>query len=150
MTPIFKELGLTQDAAQKLFDFHAKSMLDAAKAPAATYEATRADWQAKVKADPEIRDAVSGDKTGLDAVKVDVSRALNSLNDPALARDFREAMDLTGAGDHPAFIKTFWKLAQFITEGTAVKGGSPSPHGQRDPSRPARPSPAQAMYPNLP
>lgn len=148
-TPIFKELGLTQDQAQRLVAFHASQMIEAAKAPAATYEATRTQWQTAVKSDPELIAAVSGGKTGLEAVKLDISRALTGLNDPKLAADFKAAMDLTGAGDHPAFVKALWKLSAFVTEGKPVTGAGPSPHGQRAPGVAEKPSPAQAMYPNL-
>lgn len=148
-TPIFKELGLSQDQAQKLVAFHASQMIEAAKAPQATYEATRTEWQTAVKSDPELTAAVSGGKTGLEAVKLDISRALNGLGDAKLASEFKAAMDLTGAGDHPAFVKTLWKLASFVTEGTNVPGGGPSPHGQRAPGSAERPSAAAALYPNL-
>lgn len=150
VTPIFKELGLTQDAAQKLFDVHAKTLIDAAKAPQSAYETMRNDWQAKAKADPDMAKAAVDGKTGLEAVKLDMARALNAIGDPALATEFRSAMDLTGAGDHPAFIKTFWKLAQFVTEGKHVAGAQPSVHGQQAPGTTNRPSPAAALYPNLP
>jgi hypothetical protein len=148
--PIFKELGLNQEQAQRLVEFHSKQMIDAAKAPEATYTDMRNDWQAKAKADPDMAKAVNGDKTGLDAVKLDMGRALSALGDPALATEFKAAMDLTGAGDHPAFIKTFWKLAQFVTEGKHVTGQNPSPHGQRPPGTNERPSAAASLYPNLP
>ncbi len=147
--PIFKELGLSQEQGQKLVDFHTQQMIAAAKAPAATYEATRNDWQAKVRADPELAKAVNGDKTGLEAVKLDIGRALNAMGDPALAGEFKAAMDLTGAGDHPAFVKTLWKLASFITEGKHVSGSGPSVHGQQAPGTTGRPAPANALYPNL-
>jgi hypothetical protein len=148
-TPIFKELGLSQEQAQKLVDFHTAQMIEAAKAPQATVDTMRADWRAKVSADTDIKAAVAGDKTGIDAVKVDIGRALGKL-DPALAGEFKSAMDLTGAGDHPAFIKAIWKLSQFVGEGTHVAGKGPSPAGQTNPSAPARPSAAQALYPTLP
>ena len=150
VTPIFKELGLNQEQAQKLVEVHAKQMIDAAKAPQSTYETMRNDWVAKAKSDPDMAKAVNGDKTGLEAVKLDMGRALNALNDPTLAAEFKAAMDLTGAGDNPAFIKTFWKLSQFITEGKHVSGTGPSPHGQQAPGTTTRPSAAAALYPNLP
>ena len=56
-------------------------------------------------------------------------------------------MNFTGAGDHPAFLKAFHKLAQLVGEGTHVRGGNPSPHGNPK-SQPK--SAAQIMYPNLP
>jgi hypothetical protein len=124
-------------------------MIAAAKAPADTYEATRTEWQAKVKSDPDLAKAVNGDKTGLDAVKLDIGRALNALNDPTLAADFKSAMDLTGAGDHPAFVKALWRLSSFVTEGKHVNGSGPSVHGQRAPGDTGRPSAAAALYPNL-
>lgn len=150
VTPVFKELGLTQDAAQKLFDIHTKTLIEAAKAPQSTYETMRTEWVAAAKADPDMAKATNGDKTGLDAVKLDMGRALSALGDPALAADFRKAMDLTGVGDNPAFIKTFWKLSQFITEGKHVAGGGPSVHGQSPYGQGGRPSPAASLYPNLP
>lgn len=149
VTPIFKEMGLNQDQAQKLFDVHTKALIDAAKAPTTAYETMRTDWQAKVKADPDLAKATNGDKTGLDAVKLDIGRALNAIGDAALVTEFKSAMDLTGAGDHPAFVKALWKLSQHITEGKHVAGGNPSPHGQRAPGTTDKPSPAAALYPNL-
>lgn len=149
ITPLFKELNLSQDQAQKLVDFHAKSMIDAAKGPQTTYENLRTDWRSKVTADPDIKAYAVDGKTGLDAVKIDIGRAVATL-DPALASEFKAAMDLTGAGDHPAFVKAFWRLSQTIMEGKPVSGANPSPHGQRDPTKGARPTAAQSMYPGLP
>jgi hypothetical protein len=40
-------------------------------------------------------------------------------------------MNLTGAGDHPAFVKAFNKLAAFVTEGSHVTGKGPSDLGQK-------------------
>ncbi len=122
-------------------------MIDAAKGPAADYEALRTDWQSKTKSDPDMSAAVSGGKTGLDAVKLDIGRALNTL-DPKLTSDFKAAMDLTGAGDHPAFVKALWRLSQFVTEGKHVAGSGPSTQGQKAPDAKPR-SVASAMYPNL-
>lgn len=139
--PIFKDLGLSQDQAQRLVDFHTQAMLSAAKAPQETHDAMRNDWRNKVQTDPEM-----GHR--LDTVKTDIGRALSHL-DPALAKDFKSAMDLTGAGDHPAFVKAMWKLSQFITEGKHVAGSGPSPLGQKPPGDRGRPSAAHSLYPNL-
>ena len=148
-TPIFRDLGLDQAGAQRLIDFHAAQMLAAAAGPQDSYAALRTDWQGKVKSDPELSAATSGARTGLDAVKADIGRALAILP-PDLTRDFRAAMDLTGAGDHPAFVKAMWKLSAYITEGTHVAGTGPSAHGQTAPGAATRPSAAKALYPNNP
>lgn len=149
VTPIFKAAGLTSEVAQKLMDFHAKQMIDAAKAPTDAVSTMRADWRTKVSSDPELAKAVNGDKTGTDAVKLDIGRALTHL-DPGLRQEFKDAMDLTGAGDHPAFVKALWKLSQLVTEGKHVTGAGPSPAGQIAPGAAARPTAAKSLFPNLP
>lgn len=149
ISPILKEAGVSQEVAQQLFDFHVKALQDAAKAPTDAVETMRKDWVAKVNADAEMAKATSGGKTGLDAVKYDIGRALTNL-DPTLAGEFKQAMDLTGAGDHPAFVKAMWKLSQLVTEGKHVAGGNPSPAGQVAPGASTRPSAAKSLYPNLP
>jgi hypothetical protein len=150
-TPIFKELGLSQDQAQRLIDLQVARELESAKAPKATYDALRSDWRTATTTHPDISgfvDRASG-KTGIDGVKANIGRALTALGDPALATGFREAMDLTGAGDNPFFVRAFNKLSAFVVEGSAVRGNGPSSHSQRAPgARP--PSAAQALYPGLP
>jgi hypothetical protein len=139
---LFKELKLDNAAAQRLVDFQAKLQKDAAEAPYAAYDAMREGWQAQVKADPDL-----GPK--LPQVKETIGRALDTLGDQTLVASFREAMNLTGAGDHPAFIKAFYRLASAVVEGTPVRGANPSPHGQTQSGQVQRPSVAAAMYPNL-
>ncbi len=141
-TPIFKELGLTNEQAQKLVTLQSEFAKEAAEAPYAAYDAMRQEWQGKVKADPEIGGI-------LPKVKETIGRALDSIGSPELVAEFKSAMDLTGAGDHPAFVKAFYKLAQAVTEGKHVSGSGPSPHGQSPSGKTERPSAASAMYPNL-
>lgn len=137
---VFKDLNLSQPQAQRLIDLYNKQLAETAEAPYKMYEKMRTGWQDVVKADPEI-----GSK--LAEVKTTVSRAIDSLGDPKLAADFRAAMDLTGAGDNPAFVKTFYKLAQLVTEGTHVTGKGPVTPKAPD----AQPTTAaRALYPNLP
>ena len=152
VTPLFKELGLTNEQAQKLVDIQIAREIAAAKAPQETYEATRTKWQAETTSHPDIKNLVDKDsgKTGIDAVKIVMGRALNAIGDPALATEFKAAMDLTGAGDNPAFVRTFLKLADFVTEGKHVAGKGPSIAGQREPGKTALPTAAQALYPGLP
>lgn len=140
--PIFKELGLTNDQAQKLVDIQIAREIAAAKGPADSYAATRTEWQNAVKADPEISAA------GLDRVKTDIGRVIATLPTD-LQGDFRKAMDITGAGDHPAMVKALWKLSSLVTEGSHVTGKGPSSEGQRAPGTAAKPSPAAALYPKL-
>lgn len=142
--PIFKELNLSQDQAQKLVDFYATVSKDAAEAPFKAFEDLRAEWRDKVVKDPALGDGKSDLKPEVRAV---IGRAVDAL--PAdVAKEFREALVLTGAGDNPAFVKAFYNLASMLGEGTLVKGGGPSPAGQTAPNAPR--SAAQALFPNLP
>lgn len=143
-TPIFKELGLNQAAADKLVDFYNAQM----KAISDNSLKARNDmidkWSNEVKADQTL-----GPK--LDQVKADIGRMKDIVfeGDSAARKAFDDAVDLTGAGWNPAIIKAFAKIAQRINEGKPVSGGGPSPHGQTNSGRAERPSIAEAMYPGL-
>lgn len=139
---LFKELGVSQEAGQKLVDFYAKQVQAQIEAPYEAYANLRKGWRDEAYADAEI-----GNKTELNPkVRETISRALDGLDQPEVVAKFKEVMDLTGAGDHPAFIKVFNWLAQKAVEGKHVSGKGPADSG-----KPAVPrTPAQAMYPNLP
>lgn len=141
-TALFKESGLSQDAAQKMVDFHIAELKRAVEAPTKAYEDMRADWQAKSKADPAI-----GPKMA--EVKTNVAKLYNAVGDAKLVGEFKELINLTGVGDNPAFIKVLNKLSEFVVEGKSVTGSGPSPHGQTNSGTAQRPDTAHAMYPNL-
>ena len=139
---LFKGLNLSQAAAQQLVDFYVKKTNESFQQPFNTYQDIRKGWVEEAKGHPEIG-------KNLDQVIATVGRAIDGLGDAKLASDFRAAMDFTGAGDNPAFIRVFYKLAQMVTEGGAVKGTGPAATGQRSPTeRPA--TAAHALYPTLP
>lgn len=141
-TPLFRELGLSQDKAQKLVDFYS-TQIGKINAENENYmETMRTQWREELKADKDI-----GGK--LDQVKVEIGRGLDRLP-PAVRDNFKAAMDMTGAGDHPAVIKAIHAFASLIGEGTHVTGNAPSEHGQSKTGVSNRPSAAQSMYPNLP
>ncbi len=137
-TPIFKELGLSQDAAAKLvakqFEREAKFIKDV--------NDMRAGWRAQVERD------FGGQR---EAQLADVGRMKDAIfgNDTKARQDFDNAMNLTGAGDHPAIVSAFVKMSEAFREGSHVSGSGPSRHGQTEPRAPERPTAAQAMYPNL-
>ena len=140
-TPIFRELGLDQANAQKLVDFMTGPFADHTKK---LVDTMRADWQSQITKDP-----IMGGK--LDAVKADIGRMKAEIfgNDSAARKDFEDAMNLTGAGDHPDIVRAWWKASQRFTEGTHVSGAGPSKEGQVAPGTNTKPSAAQALWPNL-
>lgn len=141
---IAKELNIPQAGAQKLVDFYVKQMQEAEQAPFEFYKEQRTEWKKTITSDPNLG-------TGTDLkpqVKTTISKFIDSFG-PGLAKDFREAMNFTGAGDHPAFIRAFYNIAQKFTEGSLVPGTKPSQNGQTAPNAQTATG-ASAMYPNLP
>jgi hypothetical protein len=140
-TPIFKELGLDQAGAQKLVDIWNEQTERQLKA----VNDMRADWRESINKDKDM----SGK---LEQIKVDIGRMKDSIfaNNADARSAFEDAMNLTGAGDHPAIVKAWWKASEAFREGQHVSGGGPSGHGQTQSGTVERPSAAAAMYPNLP
>lgn len=138
---LFKDLNLSQPQAQSLVDFYQGQVKAAADAGAQAYKDMVEGWGAELKADKDI-----GGK--LPAVSASIGKMLDSLGDPALTTAVKDAMNLTGAGNHPAIVKAMAKLADMVNEGTHVQGKGPSPHGQTQTGQTAKPSAAQALYPN--
>lgn len=138
---LFKSMNLPQAAAQSLVDFYIKQTQAAVDAPLRMVQEQNDRWIDEVKADKDLGPKIA-------QVRTTISKAIDGLGDPILAKDFRTAMDFTGAGNHPAFIKALYKLAQQVTEGGHVRGNGPSPGGQENPKGAPKDA-AHALYPNL-
>lgn len=144
-TPVFKELGLDQAAAQKLVDVWNELSKTEGDRLTKLVNDTRAEWREGINKDP----AMSGK---LEQIKTDIGRMKDAIfaNKPDARKAFEDAMNLTGAGDHPAIVKAWWSASEAYREGQHISGNGPSRHGQAEPGAPERPSAAAAMYPNLP
>lgn len=92
-------------------------------------EQMQADWRKETEADPEI----GGDK--LEGVLSTIGKAIDQYGDDSL----REAMEMTGAGNHPAVIRFVHKLASQLVETSGPVPGNASP-GQQ--------TAAQILFPN--
>lgn len=119
-TNVAKEAGLSGPAAQKLIDLAAKQVAQANERLMAGWNKQQEDWLAEIKADKDI----GGDK--LDGTLQTFAKVANdhALSDPK----FREALAFTGAGNHPAIVRTLAKWASALSEGGPVRG---SPAGER-------------------
>ena len=142
--PIFKELGLTNEQGQKLVDIYAKHSVETANQAQKAYEDFRTDLRNKVVADPAIGDGKEGLRP---EVKANIARAIDSVGDAKAVTALKEALDLTGAGDHPAILGAFNALGKLLSEGTAVRAGGVAP--VKAPGTGPR-NAAQALFPNLP
>lgn len=134
-TGVFKDLGLSQGQAQKLVDFYSKISANAANEGVKLWQDTQTAWRDEVKNAPDIGGAKLGQ------VMATINKAINTIGDAKVISEFREAMNITGAGNNPNFIRAFYALAQKLTEGGPVSG---RPESQKAPT-----SAAAAMYPNL-
>jgi len=114
-TDIAKEHGLTGPAAQRLIDLAARQLATATQRQQTVWEQQNAEWQAQIKADKEI----GGDRLP-GTLQTFAKVASNpELSDPA----FREALAATGAGNHPAIVRTLARWAKALSEGGPIQGG---------------------------
>lgn len=100
--PLFKELGLDQAGAQKLVEFYASKLGEVAGTISAQAEALVAEWQGQIKQDWGAK---------YDA-NLSVAAKAVQLGGPEL----RDALNETGAGNHPAIIKFFHQIGSTISE----------------------------------
>lgn len=127
---------LSQEVVQELVDLGASRSKAEAEAAASSqlqaWKDTNDKWRDEVMADKEL----GGDK--LDSVvRPTVSKMIDTLPN---ASEFRAALTLTGAGNHPAMVRALYHLATQLTEGGPVQGKPALPKAQV--------SPAHVMYPN--
>lgn len=123
-----------KDRAQALIDLQVEAAKKQAEGLTNAWNETQLDWQKQVKADPEI----GGDK--LQPTLQMISKGMDTVLGPELGKEFRTAMDFTGAGNHPAVVKGLAKVFAELSEGSHVPG---------NPSR-GKMSPGQVFFPNSP
>jgi hypothetical protein len=124
--------GVSQEAAQALINDIAPQITEAMQAPYKEWQKRQTEWLDAIQKDPEI----GGEK--LKPVQARIGRLLADTN--FVDAGFAQAMIETGAGNHPAIVKTFAKLAARLTEGEPARTGGPATQPK---------SLAERMYPNL-
>lgn len=117
-TNLAKEHGLAMPAAQTLLELAAKQSAAVSQKLQANWDKQNADWQAEIRADKEI----GGDN--LDGALQTFAKVASDpeLSDPKL----REALAFTGAGNHPAIVRTLVRWAKALSEGGPVRGAPTS------------------------
>lgn len=141
---LFKELGLSQEGAQKAVDMFRELTTEAFNQPFKTYQEMREGWRNESLNHPELKGKLGPGQE----VNVRIAKMLDSLPDQALSTDFKRVMDETGAGDHPAFVRVLNHFAKQLTEGAHVTGNGPTKASQSAPGS-APPTAAAALWPNL-
>jgi hypothetical protein len=112
-TPLLKELGATQEQAQKLVDLQAKSVTDFVEAQSKAWADRLSEWK-------EVRenDAEYG-KGKYDESLAIARSAMREVGGPELAK----ALEETGVGNHPEFIRFFYRVGKAIGEDGIEIGG---------------------------
>lgn len=123
--PVFRELNLSNEAAQKLMPVAgefatrvaaaalAKHQLDQAQ----TMTTMRREWLENAKGDAEIGG------TNWEASTASAAKALDMLGFPK-GSPFRGLLDETGFGNHPEMIRAFARIGQRVGEDTFERGGT--------------------------
>jgi hypothetical protein len=142
-TPIAQELGLTQEGAQKLMDLWVEARTNDIKGSNETWSKMRSEWRDKAKADPvfggaKFDESVGFAKKAIDALSQVEDGKGGATTDPGL----REALEITGSGDHPAIVRAFATIGKLLSEDKIVFKGAGAPNTPA--SKPA----ADRMYPN--
>ena len=136
---LVSKFGLTHDGAQAMLDYGGKLLKEAAEGPSRAFAETNERWQKETQADPEIGGARFDSE-----VRPGIARLMDEYSlGPKGRQELVEALNVTGAGNHPAIIKFLSRIAKVVNEGKPVNG---SPPGQRR----GPIDPAKAMYPNNP
>lgn len=111
---IAKELGIPQEAAQKLIDLQASLETKRSAAAEQAQAAQKQQWADQVKADPELGGA-NFDKTVETAIK-----AVEQYGTPEL----RDLLSETGLGNHPLMVQFCHRIGKAMSEDNLVMGGS--------------------------
>lgn len=101
--------------AQELVNLHEREMTkyanDLVRKQYETWNETRTGWQKDVMSDPEIGGA------GHHTAMVEIARVRDIAVPEKERAAFSEFLSVTGAGDHPAFLKMMHTLGRYLNEG---------------------------------
>jgi hypothetical protein len=123
-TELFRESGLAQEQAQKFIDLAVSRERAAAERSFKAFVDLQNQWVSEIKADPDI----GGQK--LQASLAAAARAIDRLAVPGL----KDALNLTGAGNHPDVIRAFVRIGQLLSEDRFAPGRPPAPNARRSPA----------------
>jgi hypothetical protein len=113
--PIFREVGLDNDGANKLMPLAGKLVERFAASQNDEFRVTKTGWAAQAKADPSIGGANWPETERL------VAKALNAVG-AGKGSELRDLLDQSGLGNHPAMIRAFRHFGTLVG---ARKGPAP-------------------------
>lgn len=133
-TEIAKSVNMKTEDAQKFVGLYEKSVQGFVQAQQDAWSQTLRGWENEIKSDKDI----GGEKLTKEVLPA-IAKVVDEFGGP----EVRKALDITGAGSHPALVRMFYRLATALGEArNHVQGGNA---GQK----PTGIGPA-ALYPDLP
>lgn len=114
---LINEHKIPKAAADAVLAIYPKLLERVAGEYAGQWEATQADWQAQLRAEPVF----GGPK--LDASLSATAKIMDKYGD----KELREALAVTGAGNHPAVFRFLAKIANDLNEAPPVSGSPAAP-----------------------
>jgi hypothetical protein len=119
---VAKEAGLSQEAAQKFIDKLVPKLAErTTAAQAEAFNAQKTEWLNQSRTDKEF----GGDK--LNENVAIAAKAIDTFGTPAL----RKLLDDTGLGNHPEFIRAFYKAGKAIKEDSKPLTGGKAPPSEK-------------------
>lgn len=128
-TALAREMNLPQDQAQKLVDLYAGYLRDMTDEPVRNQQETQAQWARAARADREYG-GLRFDKNIAIA-----ARAIDRFGGQPL----RQALEVTGAGNHPEVIRFLYRVGKAMSEDSMASSYSAA--RSRDP--------AEILYPSM-
>lgn len=114
VSPILKELGLTQAQADKLVGVYAQHQAAQGKATQDAFTQQQDEWTKALKTDPEFGGEAFDKNAGIAAA------ALQKFGSPELI----EFLNGTGAGNNPALVKFVWQIGKMVVEDQPGSGSA--------------------------
>lgn len=112
--PVFKELNLTQDQAQKLVDLQAKTVQEEVTKQQDAWKDTMKEWGDQTKSDKEFGG------TKFDESLVVMKQGIEAFGNA----EFKQMLDITGVGNHPEMARFLFKVGQVVKEHNILHGSS--------------------------
>jgi hypothetical protein len=116
---------VAQATGQKLVDLFVKEVQQLEAAQQRQWEDTNAEWVKAVKADPEI----GGNR--IDTALRNCASVIETFGGTKEQKaEIREALKITGAGNHPAMVRLFNRIGEALGEGQPKPAPTPTPKPQ--------------------
>lgn len=116
VTPLLKELNLTQEQANKLVAFDAQRELAAEQAGLQQRQGLVTGWEKSLRDDADFGGANFDANVGV------AQKALAQFGTPELSTMLKES----GLGSHPEVVRLFHRIGQQLAEGQLHSGAAPA------------------------